>query len=363
MAREKIFIVPSCRLFFRRLTPVSRRPKLIEDWALKTHPEIKNFDIYYIHYEAGCSIAGLRLGRKLGIPTIQVMHGREDMGETNIIPRGFRTIVALALNLFHSWYIPHKTKVHRDEFYADTLARAKMWSLMVNHANFADIVLTPSEHFREKLIRYGVTKPIKVVANGYPDDKFPDNPTLKQLSPGEELKIVWHSRVSAEKRMMPFLRAMTKARGKFRLDVYGGGGDYYRAQRFARRHHLNVIFHGNVDFATAQKAIDDAHLDVLVSYNFDTFGMTLIEAEAHGTPVFFCDPDMKEIVPEGSYIISKNENPTEMAKALNYIFKHPGKIAEMSRTMLDHRKEVLISKRIKTLEKIFDSATTNSSSR
>lgn len=363
LAREKIFVVPSCRLFFRGLTPVSRRPKLIEDWALKTHPEIKKFDIYYIHYEAGCSIAGLRLGRKLGIPTIQVMHGREDMGETNIIPRGFRTIVALALNLFHSWYIPHKTKVHRDEFYADTLARAKMWNLMVNHANFADIVLTPSEHFREKLIRYGVTKPIKVVANGYPDDKFPDNPTLKQLSPGEELKIVWHSRVSAEKRMMPFLRAMTKGRGKFCLDVYGGGGDYYRAQRFARRHHLNVIFHGNVDFATAQKAIDDAHLDVLVSYNFDTFGMTLIEAEAHGTPVFFCDPDMKEIVPEGSYIISKNENPTEMAKALNYIFKHPGKIAEMSRTMLDHRKEVLISKRIKTLEKIFDSATTNLSSR
>jgi len=356
LAREKIFVVPSCRLFFRGLTPVSRRPKLIEDWALKTHPEIKKFDIYYIHYEAGCSIAGLRLGRKLGIPTIQVMHGREDMGETNIIPRGFRTIVALALNLFHSWYIPHKTKVHRDEFYADTLARAKMWSLMVNHANFADIVLTPSEHFREKLIRYGVTKPIKVVANGYPDDKFPDNPTLKQLSPGEELKIVWHSRVSAEKRMMPFLRALSRVSGKYHLDIFGGGGDFFRAKRYAKRHHMNTTFHGNTAFDEVQSAIASSHLDVLVSYNFDTFGMTLIEAEAHGVPVFICDPDMKEVIPDGSYLISKNENPAEMAKTLNAVFKHPDRIAKMSEVMLTHRDEILISRRIKLLEKIFNSA-------
>ena len=353
LAHENIFIVPSCKLFFRGLTPISRRPGIIENWLLKKHPEIKDFDVFYIHYESGCSIAALRLGKKLHIPTIQVMHGREDVGETNLIPRGLRTIVAYLLNWFHSWYIPHPVKVRRDDYLADNFAKAKMWTLMVNHANYADFVLTPSNHFRKKLLHYGVKKEIKVFPNGFPDNLFPKNPPVKTLKPNNELKMIWHSRVSAEKRMMPFLRALKNVKGNFRLDVYGGGGDYFRAKRFAKRHHLNVVFHGNVKFETIQAAILKAHLDVLVSYNFDTFGNTLIEAEAHGIPVFFCDPDMKEVVPAGSYVMSKNESPAAMTEALNDLLKHPETIEQMSKIMLKNRSDILVSHRIKILEQIF----------
>lgn len=356
LAKKQIYQVPSCKLFFRGLTPISRHPGIIEKWLLEKHPELKDFDIFYVHYESGCSIAALRLGHTLGIPTVQVMHGREDMGETNLIPRGFRTIVAILINWFHSWYLPASTRVKRDDYYADTLAKAKMWELMVRHANAADLVLTPSEHFREKLIRYGVTKAIKVFPNGYPDINFPPQATLKSLAKDAELKIIWHSRVSAEKRMMPFLKALSKVNGKYHLDIFGGGGDFFRAKRYAKRHHMNTTFHGNTAFDEVQSAIASSHLDILVSYNFDTFGMTLIEAEAHGVPVFICDPDMKEVIPEGSYLISKNENPAEMAKTLNTIFKHPDRIAKMSEVMLIHRDEILISRRIKLLEKIFNSA-------
>ncbi|MBQ2623053.1 glycosyltransferase [Candidatus Saccharibacteria bacterium] len=354
IAKNHIYQVPSCKYCFKPLTPVSRRPKIIEDWLIKTHPELKDFDVFYIHYESGCSIAGLRLGKKLHIPTVQVMHGREDMGEAGLIPFGFRTIVAASLNWFHSWYLPHKTTVHRDEYYADTFAKAKMWTMMVNHANSADLVLTPSEHFRKKLIHYGVAKDIVAFPNGYPDEKYPSSPTVKQLQPDEELKMIWHSRVSAEKRIIPFLQALTNVRGKYRLEVYGGGGDLKRAKRFVDKHHLNVHFHGDTPFTEVQKVIMDSHLDILVSYNYDTFGMTLIEAEAAGIPVFFCDPDMEEVVPPDSFIISKNESPQEMAKALNKIFKHPEMIEQMSKVMLENRHDVLISHRIKALEKIFN---------
>ena len=353
LASQNVFQVPSCKLFFYKLTPVSRRPKIIERWLLKNHPEIKDFDIFYIHYESGCSIAALRLGKKLKIPTVQVMHGREDMGESNIIPFGLRTIVAMALNWFHSWYLPHKKTVSRDHYLADTIAKAKMWTMMVNHANYADLVLTPSAHFREKLIHYGVKKPIKVFANGFPDALFPSDPVIKDLKPRSELRIIWHSRVSAEKRMMPFLHAIKQVRGKYRLDVYGGGGDYFRARRFAKRHHLNVVFHGNTKFEIVQNAIKNAHLDVLVSYNFDTFGMTLIEAEACGVPVFFCDPDMQEIVPRHSFIMSADQSPKSMAEAINQILDDPAIIAKMSKVMLDNRHEILMSKRIKTLIQYF----------
>ena len=354
LKNQNIFVVPSCRHFLHGITPVSRRPKIVEAWLLKTCPELKEFDVFYVHYEAGCSIAGLRLAKKLGIPSVQVMHGREDMGATNIIPRGFRTIVAVLLNWIHSWYIPHTIKISRDSYLANTLAKAKMWTLMVNHANFADIVITPSEHFRQKLLHYGVTKEMKVLPNGFPDSKYPPNPKIKTLKPDETIRIIWHSRVSAEKRMMPFLRALRNVHGKYRLDVYGGGGDYFRAKRYAKRHHLNVFFHGNVKIKELYAAINKSHLDVLVSYNFDTFGMTLIEAEAFGVPVFFCDPDMKEIVPKGSFIISENETPAAMSVALNDLLQHPKKIAQMSKIMLENRKDILISKRIKILEKIFN---------
>lgn len=363
LARENIFLVPSCKIFFRGLTPVSRRPSIIEHWLLEEHPEIKTFGIYYIHYESGCSIAGLRLGKKLNIPTVQVMHGREDMGETNIIPFGFRSLVAFFLNWFHSWYLPHSVKIQRDSYLADTIAKAKMWTLMANHANFADLVLTPSEHFAKKLKHYGVKKEVKVFPNGYPDDKFPENPAVKELKPGEPLKIIWHSRVSAEKRMMPFLKALEilqktvnnpENSPKFTLDVFGGGGDFFRAKRFAKRHKLNVKFHGNVPFENLFSVIEKSHLDVLVSFGFDTFGMTLIEAEAAGVPVFFCDPDMKEVVPAGSFVMSASESPADMAATLCELIKNPSKIHAMSETMLKHRFEILISARIRLLEKYFN---------
>ena len=357
LAKQHIYMVPSCRWLFRGLTPVSRRPRVIEKWLLKDHPEIKDFDIFYVHYEAGCSIAALRLGRELKIPTVQVMHGREDKGETNIMPFGLRTVTAILLNRLHSWYLPHGVKISRDNLNAKKLAEAKMWELMVNHANTADLVLTPSAHFRKKLLHYGVTRPIEVFYNGYPDANFPKKAEIKKLEDRQELRMIWHSRVSAEKRMMPFLMALEilqrSTDRRFRMDVYGGGGDYFRAKRFARRHRLRVVFHGNAKFNVVQKAILDSHLDVLVSYDFDTFGMTLIEAEVALVPVLICDPDMREIVPKGSYVISENESPAAMAKALKNLLEHPEKIQQMSKIMLANRDEVLISGRIKQLEQIF----------
>ncbi|MBR2544384.1 glycosyltransferase [Candidatus Saccharibacteria bacterium] len=353
LAKHNIFPVPSCRFLFRGLTPVSRRPRIIEKWLSKNHPEIKSFDIFYIHYESGCSIAGLRLGKKWRIPTVQVMHGREDAGGANIIPFGFRTIVAFALNKIHSWYLPHRTKMIPDKRLGNTIAATKMWELMVNHANSADLVLTPSAHFRNKLSYYGVNRPIRVFPNGFPDRNFPAKVHPKSFHSGQTLRIIWHSRLSGEKRIMVFLRALTKVTGRYQLDVYGTGPDSKKARRYAKRHHLNVIFHGNTAFNKVQSAIAKSHLDVLVSYNFDTFGMTLIEAEAHGVPVLFCDPDMAEVIPRRSFIQSADESAEGIASAINDLFTHPEKIQSMSTVMLKYRGNTLISKRIRTLEKIF----------
>lgn len=347
LKKENIFPVKSCRILGRGLTPIARRPKVIEKDLLKTHPEIKDFNYFYVHYEAGCSIAGLRLGKKLKIKTVQVMHGREDIGEQNLVPFGFKTIVATLLSWFHSWYLPHKVKIKKDNYLATTIAGAKMWTLMINHANYADLVLTPSKHFKEKLSKYGVKKEIKVLQNGVLDEFFIPNLKPKTLSKNEPLKIIWHSRVSKEKRIMPFLKALEKVDGKYILNVYGDGNDLKRAKKYVKKHHLNVKFHGATSFQKIYPEIVKSHLDVLNSYNFDTFGMTLIEAESAGTPALFVDPDLKEIVPSTGSVFADKDHVAEVIKDL---IKNPEKITEMSEVMLKNRDKVKVSKVVETLE-------------
>ena len=362
LARSHIYPVPSCKVFCRGATPVARRPRLLEKWILRTYPEIKDFDIFYVHYEASCSIAGLRLARRLEVPSVQVMHGREDVGEAKIIPFTLRTIVAIALNWAHSWYIPHPVKVRRDDYFASTIAATKMWTLMVNHANFADLVITPSENFRDILIRYGVNKKIIPLHHGVPDSLVDEPAAVRKLSPGEPLKIIWHSRVSGEKRILPFLEALdlltenklfSAPQFSYHLDVYGDGPDLPLAKAYAKLHRLNVKFHGDTDYQIIRRQLSSAHLDVLVSYNFDTFGMTLIEAEATGLPVMIVDPSLKEILPTGGYILASGPAPEQMAASISEILKAPSKVEQMSRTMLQNRESTRISVAIDELEHIF----------
>lgn len=351
LAKDHIFPVKSCKVWGRGLTPIARKPQIIEEQILENYPEIKDFDCFYVHYEAGCSIAGLRLGKKLKIKTIQVMHGREDVGEQHLIPKGFKTIVATLLNWFHSWYLPHPITIEEDDYLATTKAAAKMWTLMVNHANAADLVLTPSNHFQRKLAHYGVTRPIKVLPNGVLDELFVKGLKPRILSPKEPLRIIWHSRVSKEKSIMSFLEALTKVDDKYILNVYGDGNDLKNAKKYTKKHQLNVNFHGPKPFKEIYPEIIKSHLDVLNSYNFDTFGMTLVEAESAGTPVLYVDPDLREVTIDEGSILTKSPNPEDVAAAINNLIKNPTKIEKMSKAMLKHRGEVKVSQVVDKLEK------------
>lgn len=355
LAKNHIYPVKSCRIIGRGITPIARRPKIIERELSRTHPEIKDFDVYYIHYEAGCSIAGLHLAKKYHIKSIQVMHGREDMGEDRLIPYGFRTIVATLLNWFHSWYIPHRIKVHRDDYLADTTAKAKMWTLMVNHANYADLVVSPSEHFRKKLQHYGVTKPFEVLPHGLADALCEQNISPRTLKPNETLRMIWHSRLSGEKRILEFLQAikiLSETKTNFHLDIYGDGPDLAKAKKYVHNYKLPVTFHGVTPHDKVWQALAKSHLDILASYNFDNYSMTLVESVVSGAPAFIADPDMQEILPKGSYILSKDPSSESMAAALSDLLEHPERIAKMSHIAIKNRSPKKISTKISKFESL-----------
>ena len=361
---KNVIIVPTHKKMRFGGAPLSKSPEVVEQWVMENYAMFASFDLVHVHYEASCSIAGMRLARRFKIPLVQTMHGREDMAVAMNVSHPFKFVVAALLNYLHSKYIPHKKTVKVDKYLAPTMTRAKMWTLMVNHANFSDRVLTPSQHFADKLKHYGVTKPIEVVSNGVADEmveevdkkmKERSKTLVRTLKPGETLRIFWNSRLSNEKRIMPFLQALDKLKEPFFFSACGDGNAFLEAQNFVKKRHLEkrVKLYGRVPHEKVLDKMLEEHLSVTVSYGFDTQGLTLLEAEAVGMPVFFCDPDMKEVVPMDGAVIAKGPSPDEMAEALEDLIAHPERVEEMSKTMLKHREEILQSTQIKRLVEIY----------
>ena len=135
------------------------------------------------------------------------------------------------------------------------------------------------------------------------------------MDDGDVLKMVWNARASKEKRILPFLQAVAMLKRPYILYVYGGGNQLKKAKKFAKMHGMKAKFYGKCPRQKSLLRMKDVHLSVLASYNFDTQGMTLLEAEAMGVPVFFCDPAMMEVVPEGSYVAGSHEAFVDMMNA------------------------------------------------
>jgi len=351
-AKKNIFIVPTCKVI-RPTIPIARRPAIIEKWVLKNFPEVVDFDVFHVHYEAGCSIAGIRLAKKNKIRLVQTMHGREDVGVEDLIPAPFRFPAASLMNRFHSWYLPHSYKAKKDTNLATSRARARMWTMMVNHANQADVVITPSHHFGAKLREYGVNRVMDVVSNGVEDDFVTEKVPVRKLEPGEKLNIIWNSRLDGNKRIMEFLEALTMIKTPYSLEIFGDGLEEKKARHYAEKHHLNVKFNGHIERDLILEKMNKSQLSVLVSYHFDNQPMTLIEAEVRGMPVLICDPDMQEIMPRGGYALATGPEPACIAKAIDEIASHPERIEKMSETMLAHRDEKKQSIQIEKLLKIY----------
>lgn len=357
-AQEKnVVTVPSHRWLRINKAVLAKRPEKVEQFVLNKFPNFGDFDVVHVHYEASCSLAGVRLARRFGVPVVQTMHGREDRAVEINVPHPWKYLVASILCHLHRKYLLHQIRVKKDKFQAPTRTRAKMWEIMVNQAEAADVIITPTQHFAHKLEHYGVDKPIQVVSNGVPEELVEAEFAERNLEDGAVLKLLWNSRTSHEKRILPFLKAVSMLRRPYLLCVYGDGNDYKKAQKYAQQKHLKVKFFGRQKREKIIKKMRESHLGIMASYNFDTQGMTLLEAEATGLPVFFCDPEMLEVVPEKSYILAGGPSAEAMAIALENF--DASDVQKMSKQMLKHRQEVLQSTQIKQLLKVYELAQQN----
>lgn len=378
-----IILVPTAK-FLINGAPFSKWTKQVVRFIEKKYSNLtESFDLFHIHYEATTSMAGLILAKKYHIKTVQTMHGREDMAIAINVPHPFKTLAATGINLIHRTTLKSISKKSPKSGYqnpepkkspglnyqnaevknlAPTIARRQMWQMMTRQANLADQVITPSAHFAKKLRLFGVTRPISVISNGINDQEITNfTPKIRTYQNHEPLRILWFSRLSKEKRILPFLESLRIAQElepnfRFIFTIIGDGNQMSKVRKFCKKHFdeasikiLGTIPHQKI----LQKYTKNQHLSIINSYQFDTQGLTILEAAACNLPVIYADPDMTEIVPNHGGLCAKSPAPRAMAELLLKIHHQPELIQKLSQNLAASEKTYLQSHQIEKLLKLY----------
>ena len=361
---KDLYIVPTHRLLRPNQAPLAKRPKKILHSIKKEYPVFSDyFDLVHVHYEASCSIAGVKLAKEYKLKLIQTMHGREDIAINTNLPAPTKYLVAKLLNTMHSISLGRlSSKTERlpkkDSFLIKNSVCQNMWQLMVRQANLADAVFSPSSHFAKNLKHYGAKKPIHVISNGV-DDSYLQNLdfSIRLFKPNEHLRIIWNSRLSKEKRILPFLQSVANSKHKDRIDltIIGDGNQMQEAKIFAksRLQSSQIKFLGIVPHEQIFNFMQNQHISVINSYGFDTQGMTILEAVACGLPILYADPAMDEVVPEHGGLRSSNDSVAAMTDTIDQLFTHPALIEEMSKNAIKAKDSVLQSTQISKLLELY----------
>ena len=332
-------------------------PRKVINAGVSHIEELGDIDIIHVHSEMGAAFAGVRASEIFNIPLVQSMHTRIDAYVRDVLPMPHVSSIWLAW--MHKHFVPRSSINLEQTSYTRTRLARRMWRVMVSQANHAQHVIVPSHHFAQKLQDQGVTKPLTVLSNGL-DPSLVDKlhtSSPRHYSPGEDLRILWCSRMSNEKRPLVFLKAMKQLPDSVTVDMYGDGPNLPSVRRYIKHHRLGdrVHLHGGVPQSTVVEAMRDHHIFVLSSYDFDNQPMTLLEATAAGTPVVYCDADLGEVIPDDGGLLTNKPFAKNIAEAIRYLLENPSQVSTMSSHMLSSQTRTVQSPLTEQLLEIYES--------
>jgi 1,2-diacylglycerol 3-alpha-glucosyltransferase len=253
--------------------------------------------------------AGLGLARERGVPVIATCH------------------------TYFEDYLHHYLPL-LPRFAASWLAR----SVMTRQLNAVDAVVSPSDQVRQRLLAYGVTRPIHVIPTGMTEDRFAtgDGQRFRErLGIGARQPLLLNvGRVAFEKNLS-FLLAMFTRVHRMQADallVIAGEGPARNALvREAATLGLgdSVRFVGNLDRDTQ---LNDCYAaaDVFVfASRTETQGLVLLEAMAQARPVVStaCLGTRSVLTPEsGAMVVDEDEE--DFARAVMAALRDPARSGE-----------------------------------
>lgn len=256
-------------------------------------------DVVHVQADFWGAFTGYRFAEHNDLPVVHTMHNRVETGIAATMP-----MPGLMLRGLHAWA--------RSALPDGTVTGTDGWAYLARLAEGARAVTAPSAHFASRLERHGVFDPVDVIWNGIDDDLL--DAALAQTEPRRPgpARLVWLGRMSPEKRLLPFLRAVAASGIDAEVEVIGGGGQLRAAKRLVERAGpaARVVFSGRMPHKETLRRIADADVVVQTSVGFETQGMTVFEAAALGTPAIVNDPDIADELGSGLWRVGEGADET-----------------------------------------------------
>ena len=261
-------------------------------------------DLIHVQTPFIAHYAGLKAGRKLGLPVVATYH-----------------------TLFEE-YLQHYTKPIPPSW-----LRGQARALSRRQCNQLDAVIVPSTAMRQRLESYGVTSPMHVLPTGIPMAQFAGGNGKRfrqKFGVGETRPMaLFVGRVAHEKNIGFLLEALVQAR-QIRPDallVIAGEGPAMadlKAQTAALGLQDAVQFIGYLD---RQQALPDCYAAANVfvfASRTETQGLVLLEAMAAGVPVIaLSEMGTTDILAPARGAFSPPNDPRAFGEVLGQFLKHP----------------------------------------
>ena len=251
--------------------------------ALASQPPV---DLVHVQGDFWGALTGYRIARRLSVPVVHTMHNNVDEG-TRAVSQ-FAPLAFWGLNVWRRFLL------------GSTRSKARgAWRYLASLAERAAVVTAPSAHFADQLRQHAVAAEVYLTPTGVDDDLIDgvlESISGKTRDTAAPPTFVWLGRMSHEKRIMQFLKAIALAKTPMRVELYGSGLLADEVTTFIAEHGLTdtVMQCGAVSHEHALAAIARADALVQTSVGFETQGMTVFEATALGTPCVISDPNIAD---------------------------------------------------------------------
>jgi 1,2-diacylglycerol 3-alpha-glucosyltransferase len=267
-------------------------------------------DLVHVQTPFLAHYAGLKLARARGVPVVATCH------------------------TYFEDYLHHYMPL-LPGFAGALLARA----IMARQLNAVDAVVSPSEQVRQRLLEYGVSRPIHVIPTGMTDDRFVVGNgarfrTQYGIAPGRPL-VLNVGRVAHEKNLGFLLRMFVHAllrQPDALLVIAGEGPARMSLEQEAQRLGIatNTRFVGNLD---RERGLNDCYAaaDVFVfASRTETQGLVLLEAMAQSRPVVSTAClGTRSVLTAGSGARVVDEQEADFAAAVVHVLKDQGLATRM----------------------------------
>jgi glycosyltransferase involved in cell wall biosynthesis len=239
---------------------------------------------------------------------------------------------------------------------------SRLWPVL---AEYADVVVAPSDSVRDLLLAMGIRTPVELIYNGIELDAFQfvaqNRAHKERTSAGKRIHCIYVGRLSVEKNVSALIdefAAACTSDPRLHLTLVGDGPqrDHLQDRIQGLDLEASVSFTGQIDFNAVPVELAKAEIFVTSSVS-EVHPLTVIEAMAAGLPVVAADsPGISDLVVDQVSGLLGSDEAGSLAERLVYLAadcKYRERMGqEAARTASQFRIQNTITKTLKVYERL-----------